>query len=217
MQYMQILSALILLSCFALISKKHPKEYIEAFRMQSFIICIAAAISGVESLYKGEGWDIIIVCIIIVILKVFYIPRLLIKTFDKVNYKSEKSYFFSIPTNVIICIFIIIVTRYALSDVDGSVIENLRFYLVNSVSTILIGFFFMITRKKAIGQIVGFLIVENGLFVTAMLSTDGMPIVVDLGIFIDLVTAVLIMGVIVFRINESFDSTDTIKLRNLRG
>jgi hydrogenase-4 component E len=74
-----------------------------------------------------------------------------------------------------------------------------------------------ITRKKAIGQIVGFLVVENGLFVTAMFATHGMPIVVDLGIFIDIITAVLIMGVMVSRIDESFATTDIDKLRRLRG
>ena len=75
----------------------------------------------------------------------------------------------------------------------------------------------MICRKKAIGQIVGFLVIENGLFVTAMFSTNGMPFIVDMGIFIDIITAVLIMGIIVFKINDKFDSIEINKLKNLRG
>ena len=89
--------------------------------------------------------------------------------------------------------------------------------MVNSISLILIGLFFMISRKKAIGQIIGFLEIENGLFITAMFSTQGMPFIVDMGIFIDLLTAVLIMGIMVFRINEKFESINIEKLNNLKG
>jgi hypothetical protein len=74
-----------------------------------------------------------------------------------------------------------------------------------------------VTKISSIGQIAGFLVIENGLFVTAMFATEGMPLIVDLGIFIDLITAVLIMGILVFRINERFETTDTDKLRKLRG
>ncbi len=89
--------------------------------------------------------------------------------------------------------------------------------VVNSISVILIGLFFMISRKMALGQIIGFLEIENGLFITAMFATEGMPLIVDMGIFIDLITAVLVMGVMVFRINEEFDSIDIQKLNNLKG
>ena len=89
--------------------------------------------------------------------------------------------------------------------------------LVNSISIILIGLFFMISRKRATGQIIGFLMIENGLFVTAMFVTDGMPFVVDMGIFIDLITAVLIMGIMVFRISEQFESINLDKLKKLKG
>jgi hydrogenase-4 component E len=90
-------------------------------------------------------------------------------------------------------------------------------FLTNSVSVVLIGLFFMISRKKAIGQIIGFLVMENGMFMAAILTTFGMPMIVEIGVFFDLLTAVLIMGVFVFRINENFDSIDINKLRNLKG
>jgi hydrogenase-4 component E len=75
----------------------------------------------------------------------------------------------------------------------------------------------MITRKKAIGQIVGFLVIENGMFLAAMLTTEGMPMIVELGLFFDLLTAFIIMGIFVFKINSTFDSIDINKLKNLKG
>jgi hydrogenase-4 component E len=75
----------------------------------------------------------------------------------------------------------------------------------------------MISRKKAIGQIIGYLVMENGIFVTAIFSTHGMPFIVDIGIFIDMITAVLIMGIMVVQINDKFDSININNLRNLKG
>jgi hydrogenase-4 component E len=94
---------------------------------------------------------------------------------------------------------------------------NTLILLVDALSAVLIGLVFLISRKKAVGQIVGLLAIENGLFVTALYASDGMPFIVDMGIFIDLVTAVLILGLMVFRIDEAFDSTDTDRMSDLKG
>ena len=75
----------------------------------------------------------------------------------------------------------------------------------------------MISRKKAIGQMIGYLVIENGLLITAMFATDAMPFIVDLGITIDLITAVMVMGIMVFKINEKFESINLEKLKSLKG
>jgi hydrogenase-4 membrane subunit HyfE len=85
------------------------------------------------------------------------------------------------------------------------------------VAMLLIGLLVMTTRKLALMQIAGFIIMENGLFLTGVGTTIGMPLVVELGIFLDMLIGVLIMGMLVFRINRNFDSINTEKLRNLRG
>ncbi|MDP4093107.1 MAG: hydrogenase, partial [Bacillota bacterium] len=160
-----------------------------------------------------DGIDLFIICVIILGLKVIYIPRLLHKTFARVEYTVEKDFFLNIPILVLISCGLVVFSYFTLSSIES--ISNTR--TVDSVSVVLIGLFFMISRRKAIGQIVGFLVVENGLFITAIFATHGMPIVIDLGIFIDLITAVLIMGIMVFRINDKFDTTDINKLNRLRG
>ncbi len=215
--FINILSFMVLLTSFALIANKRIKSYIRTFRIQSFFIALTAGTMGLEGLSTSEGIDLFIVCALIVALKVVYIPRLLNKTFGKVEYRVEKGFFLNIPLHVLISCGLVVFTYFTLSTVEGINKGSYFSYIVNSVSVVLIGLFFMVSRKKAIGQIVGFLVVENGLFVTAMFATHGMPIVVDLGIFIDLITAVLVMGVMVFRINETFETTDINKLNKLRG
>ncbi|MGC7871288.1 hydrogenase [Desulfosporosinus sp. SYSU MS00001] len=214
---LETLSVLILLSSFVLMANKRINSYIKTFRIQSFLIALAAGIMGLQSLMSEGRWDFLVVCLLIMILKVLYIPSMLNKTYKNVSYKVEKDFILNIPILVLLCCGLVVFSYFTLSGVDGISQDVLNMQLVNSVSVIWIGLLFMISRKKAIGQIIGFLVIENGLYITAMYSTQGMPFIVDLGIFIDLLTFVLIMGVMTFRINEKFDSIDTDQLNNLKG
>lgn len=208
---------LILLTSFVLMANKRIKSYIRTFRLQAALIAITAGIMGVKSAIGEGSYDLLVIFIIIIALKVIYIPNLLHKTFANVEYKVEKDFYFNIPLLILICCGLVVFSYFSVSRVAGISEGEINAEVVNSVSLVLIGLFFMICRKKAIGQIVGFLVIENGLFVTAMFSTNGMPFIVDMGIFIDIITAVLIMGIIVFKINDKFDSIDINKLKNLRG
>ena len=85
-----------------------------------------------------------------------------------------------------------------------------------AVAVILLAFLTMITRRKAMSQVVGFLSMENGLFFAAMSASYGMPMVVELGIGLDVLVGVLILGVFMFQIREQFDSLDIHHLERLK-
>jgi hydrogenase-4 component E len=181
------------------------------------LLALLAGVMGIYSLLEEGEIDILIVCAITFVVKVWLIPILLSRTVKKVENKVSKDFFLNIPALILICCGLFILTHFSISTIDDIKDPQIKTYLVNSISVILIGLFFMISRKKAIGQIIGFLVMENGLFTTAILTTNGMPMIVELGLFFDVLTAVLIMGILVFRINENFDSIDINKLRNLKG
>ena len=86
-----------------------------------------------------------------------------------------------------------------------------------AVAVILIAFLTMITRRKAMSQVVGFLSMENGLFFGAMSATYGMPMVVELGVALDVLVAMLVLGVFFFQIREQFDSLDLKHFEVLEG
>lgn len=211
------LSVLFLLSTFMLMASKRVITYIKTFRIQSVLIALAAGILGIRSVIEQGRFEVLAVCLLIIILKVIYIPRLLNKTYAQVAYKVEKDFFLNIPIHIFVCCGLVVFTYFSISAIDGLNEGIINIQLVNSISVVLMGLFFMISRKKAIGQIIGFLVIENGLFITAMYTTDGMPFAVDLGIFADLITAVIILGVLVFKINDKFESTDIDKLNKLKG
>lgn len=215
--YLNLVSILILLSSFILVANKRIISYINTFQLQSLLLALLAGVIGIYSFLEEGEIDIMIVCVITIAVKVVLIPRLLKRTVKKVEYRVLKDFFLNIPTLILICCGLFVLTYFSVSTIDDIKDPQIKTYLVNSISVILIGLLFMISRKKAIGQIIGFLVMENGLFTTAILTTNGMPMIVELGLFFDVLTAVLIMGILVFRINENFDSIDINKMRNLKG
>jgi hydrogenase-4 component E len=85
-----------------------------------------------------------------------------------------------------------------------------------SIAMIMIGLFIMIARKKALTQLIGLLTMENGLFLAGLAITYGMPMIVEIGIFFDILMAALILGVFMYRINRTFESISMDTLRSLR-
>jgi hydrogenase-4 component E len=89
--------------------------------------------------------------------------------------------------------------------------------LAAAVALVLTGAFLMVSRRKAVMQVVGLLVLENGIFLAALTTTFGMPLVIEIGIFFDLLMGVFLMGLFVFRIRDTFEHLDVSKLRKLRG
>jgi hydrogenase-4 component E len=89
--------------------------------------------------------------------------------------------------------------------------------LAAAVALLLTGAFLMVSRKKALMQVIGLLVLENGIFLAALTTTFGMPLVIEIGIFFDLLMGVFLMGLFVFRIRDTFEHLDVSKLRRLRG
>jgi hydrogenase-4 component E len=89
--------------------------------------------------------------------------------------------------------------------------------LAAAIALVLTGAFLMVSRKKALMQVIGLLVLENGIFLAALITTFGMPLIIEIGILFDLLMGVFLMGLFVFRIRDTFDHLDVSKLRRLRG
>jgi hydrogenase-4 membrane subunit HyfE len=100
-----------------------------------------------------------------------------------------------------------------ISNLSSSVARGM---LGIALATVMLAFLMMITRRKAITQVVGFLAMENGLFLAATSATYGMPMVVELGIALDVLVGVIILGVFFFQIRDQFDSLDIHHMEKLK-
>jgi hydrogenase-4 component E len=85
-----------------------------------------------------------------------------------------------------------------------------------SLATIWAGFLMLTTRKKAIMQVLGYLVLENGIFLFGLLMLEAMPFLVEAGVLLDLFTGVFVMGITIFHINREFSSTSTEHLTGLK-
>lgn len=85
-----------------------------------------------------------------------------------------------------------------------------------AMSTLAMGFIILITRKKAINQVLGYLIFENGIFLFGILLSEAMPLMVEAGVLLDMLVAIFVMGIVMNHINQEFSSIDTANLCLLR-
>ncbi len=86
-----------------------------------------------------------------------------------------------------------------------------------SLATLFSGFLVLTTRRKAITQVVGYIVLENGVFIFGMLLLDAMPFMVEVGVLLDVFVAVFVMGIVVDHIRNEFSSLDTEQLSALKG
>lgn len=153
---------------------------------------------------------------LVFVVKVLAIPYALSKIVDRLNAPREVVASTSSAQSVFIAAGLILLSFFAVQPYVRAlgVDEDM---LAAAIALVLTGAFLMISRKKALMQVIGLLVLENGIFLAALTTTFGMPLVIEIGIFFDLLMGVLLMGLFVFRIRDTFEHLDVSKLRKLRG
>jgi hydrogenase-4 component E len=209
---MQLLIALILVSTFMILGSTRLYSCVRAFGIQSFLL---AGVAGIVAYSTGKN-DIYIVALLTLIIKSAVIPYIFIYIIREIKVKREVELYVNISPSLIMGGVLVVISYYLIRSI--SIISELSSLALSaSMSLVSIGLFIMISRKKALMQMLGILIMENGLFLGAISLTNGMPLLVELGIFFDVLIGVLIMGILIFRINKTFESIDTDILKTLIG
>jgi hydrogenase-4 component E len=186
---------------------------IRLYGLQSLLLAVVAATMAIfESRH-----ELFVTVALTVVLKTILIPWFLMRTVDRIGIQREIEPFLNVPVSLLICLGLTVVGyRVSTGFEQGS--QQVTHHLIGvALSLLLIGMFLMVTRKKAITQILALLTVENAVFLVAVGVTTGMPLVVELGIAFDVILAVLVLGILVQRIVGRFESMDVSRLSNLKG
>ena len=211
-QSINLFAVVLLVLAFAMIAQRRILTLIHLFTLQGAALVgatlIVAWLTGQHHLYFSAGMTFV--------LKVILIPILLHRVIQRLNVRWDVETLFNIPTTMLIGIVLVIVAFNLAAPIAGLSTSIARGTLGIALACVLLSFMMMIVRSKAVPQVIGFLSMENGLFFAATVATYGMPMVVELGIALDVLVGVLILGVFMFHIREQFDSLDIRHLEKLK-
>ena len=213
MQLLDSLAALLLLLSFAMLAQRRIVTLVELFVLQGGVLCAATLLlawrTGEDNLYLSAALTFVV--------KVLVLPWLLRRMIRRLGVYWDTDPLLNIPGTMLVGVLIVVFSFGLAQPISALASTATRSAIGIAVAVILLAFLTMITRRKAMSQVVGFLSMENGLFFGAMSATYGMPMVVELGVALDVLVAMLVLGVFFFQIREQFDSLDLDRLESHKG
>ncbi|MBU1225001.1 MAG: formate hydrogenlyase [Gammaproteobacteria bacterium] len=212
LQIVNLLAALLLLISFAMLSQRRVVALVTLFAWQGAALATSTAIVA----WSTDQHHLYYSAALTLLLKVIAMPWYFYRLVRKLNVNRVVEPMINIPTTMLIGIVLVIFAfnlALPISEISGTVTRST---LGIAMAIVLLSFLMMITRTKAIPQVIGFLAMENGLFFAATSATYGMPLVVELGVALDVLVGVFVLGIFIFQIRETFDSLDLKHMEKLR-
>jgi hydrogenase-4 component E len=211
-QIVNLLAAFLLLIAFAMLSQRRVLTLIKMLAWQGAALAASTAIvawsTGQTHLYYSA--------LLTLALKVILIPWVLHQLIDRLFIRWDIETLINIPTTMLMGIGLVIFAFALATPISQMATTLTRSTLGIALASVLLSFLMMIVRQKAVPQVIGFLAMENGLFFAATSATYGMPLVVELGVALDVLVGTFIFGIFFFHIRERFDSLDIRHMEKLK-
>ena len=208
-----LFAAGMLVTAYLMVGQRALFTAIRLYALQSVLLGGVAIVMG----FANHRAHLFASAALTIVLKGVVIPWFLMRVIDRIGIHREIKPIVNVPSSLLSCLGLTVVGyRVSSSLTDGA--EGAAHHVIGvSLSMLLMGLFLMVTRRKAVTQILALLTVENSVFLVALGATTGMPLVVELGISFDVIVAVLVLGVLVHRIVDRFESMDVSRLSKLKG
>jgi len=195
-----------------LIVRARLEGQVRVFALQSVVLAFLSVLIAIYT----DSFQLFGVGVALVIVKVVVIPRVLNRAVAKIGISRVAAPYLGTAPALIVCVLLAIIAFYVMTPLAASNPLPTADAMPLAFAGVLIGFFIMVDRRRAVTQILGFLMLENGIFLLALLTTYGVPFIVEMGVFLDVLVAVLIMEVFVYHIKDNFDSIDVGELGKLK-
>ncbi|HXW75512.1 MAG TPA: hypothetical protein VEK10_11930 [Steroidobacteraceae bacterium] len=212
LQLLNLCAALLLLLSFAMLAQRRIVNLVNLLAMQGALLLLATLLlawrTGQPHLYVSA--------LLTLALKVVFLPWLLHRLIRRLQVYWDSEPLLNIPLTMLVGVIVVVFSFGLAQPISALASTATRNSIGIALAVVLLSFLTMITRRKAMSQVVGFLSMENGLFFGAMSATYGMPMVVEFGVALDVLVAVLVLGIFFFQIREQFDSLDLHHLESLR-
>ena len=186
--------------------------FVKAVALQSVILAVLPLLS--QQYDAVHSW---ILFGLVLAIKGVLIPAFIVQTIKKIKIKREIEPFISFSSSLFMGMLIVIVAFW-LGDRIKLPLQLASFLVLPvSLATILIGLLILITRKKAVTQVVGYLLLENGIYILRLTLLGKIPLLIEVGILLDVFVAVFIMGIVLYHIDREFDHINIDELARLKG
>jgi len=210
-QLLNACAALMLLLAFVMLSQRRIVSLVNLYAVQGAVLAVATFLlawrTGDRQLYFSAALTLA--------LKMALLPWLLHRLIRRLQVYWDTEPLLNISGTMLAGIVVVVFAFGLAQPISQLATTSMRNAIGIAVATILLAFLMMITRRKAMSQVMGFLSMENGLFFGAMSATYGMPMIIELGIALDVLVAVFVLGIFFFQIREQFDSLDLHHLERL--
>jgi hydrogenase-4 component E len=205
------LLVLVLLLNLFLLGTSRLRAVIGGSALQGVVLGVLAFVApghaAVEPFLVGAG---------AVVVKGFVIPRLLYKAMrDTATHREVEPFIGFIPSLLLGAVGTGLAVLFA-QTLPLAPEHSATLLLPTSFATVLTGFLILTTRRKAITQVVGYLVLENGIFVMGLALLEAMPLFVEAGVLLDLFVGIFVMGIVINHISREFSSMDTARLSSLK-
>ncbi len=197
----------------AMVAAKRLSALVGNFRLQSFCLFLLTALEAAKGHYLG----LYLVAALILALKVFGIPYFISRIMKTMKVGENIGFIINPQLSLILGLLLTYLSWLFAGRVFADLEMTGRLFTAVSFATVLLGLFILITRLKALAQVVGLLVMENGIFLLAAAIAGGMPFLIEMAIFFDVFVSVVIFGLFVYRIGELFTGIDVDQLNRLRG
>jgi hydrogenase-4 component E len=212
-QLVNLFSFLVLGAAILLILRGSLDAQVDMFTLQSFTLALLTAIVA----WYAASADLFGVAVVLVILKVVIIPRVLNRAVTNIGLQRAAAPYLGTAPALVVCGALIVVAFYVMTPLVASNPLPTANALPLAFAGVLVGLFVTVNRKRALTQILGFLMMENSIFLLALLATYGVPFIIEVGVFLDVLVAVLIFEVFVYHIKENFDTLEVGQMGELKG
>ena len=214
-QLVMLGSSGMLLTALIVLWRKHVPAYISAYRWQAWLLAALTAIVG----YFGGDWRLYWVAGVLVALKGIAIPALLRTMQRRFGVQPQIKPYVNTETSLLVAGLLVVfayVLARPLMEVTAASALPTREGLPLAMALLFVSLFIIVSRKKAITQVIGFLMLENAIALLAVVGTYGVPLLVEFGVFLDALMGFLVMQIFVYQIHETFDTIDVEQLTHLR-
>jgi hydrogenase-4 component E len=212
LQLLNTFAALLLLSSFAMLSQRRVVTMVNLLAFQGVLLGLATLLLG----WRTGNTHLYVSAAMTLALKALFLPWLLHRLIRRLNVYWDSEPLLNIAATMLVGLLVVIFAFGLAQPIAALATTSTRSSIGIAVAVVLLAFLTMITRRKAMSQVVGFLSMENGLFFGAMSATYGMPMIIELGVALDILVAMLVLGVFFFQIREQFDSLDLHHLESLK-